>query len=153
MRSPTPPERVRFLPSVLRPGRLVGQDAGLSGMCPAEGGDPSAGSRESEILPARKNRRQADWAGTALIRRSSVVRFHGRRSPRSSAEEQGASTPRVAGSSPAGESGRERLVVGETGLPHRLRASEIAGSNPADQILALFRERRAVEERLSSRAS
>ena len=57
----------------------------------------------------------ADWVGAALIRRSSVVRFHGRRSPRSSAEEQRASTPRVAGSSPAGE--QELLVVGEIGHP------------------------------------
>ena len=51
------------------------------------------------------------------MRRSSVVRFHGRRSPRSSAEEQRVSTPRVAGSSPAGELSHSRLVVGEFGHP------------------------------------
>ena len=51
------------------------------------------------------------------MRRSSVVRFHGRRSPRSSAEEQRVSTPRVAGSSPAGELSQSRLVVGEFGHP------------------------------------
>ena len=71
-----------------------------------------------------QDRRQADWAGAALIQRSSVVRFHGRRSPRSSAEEQRASTPRDAGSIPAGEHRRggpmvlpTLLVVGETGHP------------------------------------
>ena len=45
--------------------------------------------------PGEIRRRRAGWAGAALIWRSSVVRFHGRRSPRSSAEEQRASTPRA----------------------------------------------------------
>ena len=42
----------------------------------------------------------------------------------------------------------DRLAVGETGPPRRFREPETAGSTPADQIC-----RRAVEERLSSRAS
>ena len=88
--------------------------------------------------PGEIRRRRAGWAGAALIWRSSVVRFHGRRSPRSSAEEQRASTPRAQVRALPGSS----EVTGRRGAgpPHRLRASEIAGSNPADQILALSRE-------------
>ena len=109
---------------------------------------------------ANKPRRQADWVGAALIRRWSVVRFHGRRSPRSSAEEQRASTPRGAGSIPAGE-----YDVAEPMVPH---ATGRRGDWPTpptsgvgDRRFESCRpdprspagERRAVEERLSSRAS
>ncbi len=145
-----PPGEMLVAPT--RAARSCGREADAFRDCPAAGGDPSGAiPLHCGIALANKPRRQADWAGAALIRRSSVVRFHGRRSPRSSAEEQRASTPRVAGSSPAGE----QELTGRRGdrPPHRLRASEIAGSNPADQIFALVRERRAVEERLSSRAS
>ena len=135
----------------IRGAALRPRSGRLQGCAPPQAGIRAADSARRGIALANKPRRQADWAGAALIRRSSVVRFHGRRSPRSSAEEQRASTPRVAGSSPAGE----QELTGRRGdrPPHRLRASEIAGSNPADQIFALVRERRAVEERLSSRAS
>ena len=76
------------------------------------GGEADADADADRVLPRRwrgsarcfrsagsrlrtSRRRRAGWAGAALIWRSSVVRFHGRRSPRSSAEEQGASTPRA----------------------------------------------------------
>ena len=82
---------------------------------------------------ANKHRRRAGREGTALIRRGawfdSTVVDPTRPWPRE----------------PPGRRG--------DWPPHRLRASEIAGSSPADQILALPGERRAVEERLSSRAS
>ena len=123
----------------------------LQGSAPPQAGIRAARFRSRGTALANKPRRRAGWVGAALIWRSSVVRFHGRRSPRSSAEEQRASTPRAQVRALPGSS----EVTGRRGdgPPHRLRASEIAGSNPADQILALARERRAVEERLSSRAS
>ena len=103
-----------------------------------------------------------------------------RRSPRSSAEEQRASTPRVAGSSPAGELSQSRLVVGESGHPtdfgrrrsqvrvlptrfrrgkERARGGTMGSPMLRSQVRVLStrlspsRGRRAVEERLSSRAS
>ena len=72
--------------------------------------------------------------GAALIRRSSVVRFHGRRcpTPRSSAAERRASTPRCRRFEPCrGARGcRCHDWSWGDGPPRRLRAPEIAGSNP-----------------------
>jgi hypothetical protein len=106
---------------VARLGCLPGE----AGSTPAESAprrssaDPSATLRgwgtEVRILPARL-RRRAGWAGAALMRRSSVVRFHGRRSPRSQWKSGGllslvSQVRALPGSS------WNRLVVGEPGHP------------------------------------